>query len=1206
MFDVFYSGKKPNLFAHEQAVDTIEQAQQQSRTRFFWFVNYLSDYTGFDFLWEPVPWQSAQRHAWLDQYQLDAGVYLIPKDRYTETNYHTDHQVHRLPDVDFWHIPEWIDPASINLRWAPNPTDPAYIYEFPVEWDWDRVGGPEYRIPGATERKYMDAFVARTQSNRQDWQVYDTVDPADPVFRWHPNPFDPPMIYVFGNQHWPAEVRASVEYHVPGAVVKKYMDSIRTVRLPNSSRFTCLYPCEFDWSWEPDPGDPPYIYVWGNQWWSAEKMPTVEYHVPGATERKYMDQPATLLGNKTNWTIPNTVDPLSIDYSWVPDPGDPPYIYVFGNQHWPGEIMPTVEYHVPGATERKYIDYIQAALKDCMDNWEILEEIAQDEWDWTWVPNPKDPPYIYVWGNQWNPPEFKASVKYVVPGATDVKYMDRRTRRLPQPQLFGHNLAVSKFDYSWEPNPFDPPMMYVFGNQWNSAVLEPTVVYNAGGTEIKYVDDIVATLAQDITAWELLDDIRQFDYSWRPNPTDPPYIYVFGNQWLTPEQRPALRYCVPGATEIKYMDHPRAYRNGDPTRFVQHYPADFDWSWEPDPGSPPYNYVFGNQYYSAEVMPTIEYHMTGATERKYMDIAAQLLPNHDNHWHTLVDCEWDYTWRPEPGSPPYIYVFGNQWWPAEKMPTVEYHMSGATDRKYMPGPVAKLLTDMTNWHIPKHIDLTDMDFSWVPDPGEPDYIYQFATQHQKTGGPQYRMPSATEFKYVDMMRAEVKREAAPVFEIDHLDGNAGCIEGTVRKVRYFDNYRDTLIRLAKSLVGEYEHVWVCSSICDYTDFDFSWHPETWQSTMLHVFASDREKFGDTFYMHVPTFAERAEKKALLEWYSVNYVPRRSVPRRPMPVIEHTEDSHVDVVKNTTWAGPLATFTTTDYVPGNMVTVPLWRKETKAIVPLSAGATTVIVPRTAVGDIRTQLYDYAYIDKTHRMLKDPPLDIVFISNGETEAEYLYQHLVNCVGGNVLSDRGYRIKRVQNVKGRVAAYHAAAQASTTPWFFAVFGKLEVSKNFDWNWQPDRMQQPKHYIFHAGNPVNGLVYGHQAMIAYNKKLALENTGVGLDFTLDQAHEVVPIVSGTAMYAETPWMAWRTAFREALKLRASLPDVENEYRLKVWLKEDTGTIANGHWSSKGAQDAVEYYTEVGGDFAALKKSYEWSWLASYAFMKRNLTPDQ
>ena len=1187
------------MFAHEREASSIEHAQQLSRTRFFWWVSYLCDYSDWDWFYEPPPWQAHQRHAWLDQYHVDAGVYLVPKMDYTETNYHTERQVHRLPDLDYWHVPKWIDPTSIDFRWAPNPTDPPYIYEFPVEWNWDRVGGPEYRLPGATDRKYIDTFVTRTQSDRDMWKVYDNVADTDAVFNWHPNPFDPPMIYVFGNQHWPAEIRASVEYHVPGATVKKYIDDIRTARLPDKSKFTCLYPCEFDWSWEPDPGDPAYIYVFGNQWWPAEKMATVEYHVPGATERKFMDQPATLLSNKNNWSVPNNVDPASIDYSWVPDPGDPPYIYVFGNQHWPGEIMPTVEYHVPGASECKYIDYVQVILTECMSNWEILEEIAHDEWDWSWIPNPLDPPYIYVFGNQWNPPEFKASVKYVAPGATEVKYMDRRTRRLPVPTLFRHNLAVSKFDYSWEPNPFDPPMTYVFGNQWNSAVLEPTVVYNAGGNEIKYVDDIIAKVAQDLSAWELLDDIELFDYSWRPNPTDPPYIYVFGNQWLTPEQRPALRYCVADATNIKYMDYPRAQRRGDHTRFVQHYPASFNWSWEPEPGSPPYNYVFGNQYYSAEVMPTVEYRMNGATERKYMDIPSQLLPHHSNHWHTLVDCEWDYTWRPEPGSPPYIYVFGNQWWSAEKMPTVEYHMTGATKRKYMPGPLATLPVDMSNWSIPKHIDLTDMDFSWVPDPGEPAYIYQFATQHQKTGGPQYRMPDATEFKYVDMMRAEVKKEAAPIFEIDHLDGAAGQIPDVVKKVRYFDNYRDTLIRLAKSLVGQYEHVWVCSSICDYTDFDFSWHPETWQSTMLHVFASDKEKFGDTFYMHVPTFAERAEKKALLEWYSVNYVPRKSVPRRPMPVIRHTADSHVDAVKNTTWAGPLATFTTTDYVPGNMITVPLWRKETKTIVPLSAGATSVIVPRVAIADVRTQLYDYAYIDKTRRTVKDYPLDIVFISNGEPYADFNYQHLVWAVQMEGLDCN--HIHHSKGVNGRVAAYQAAARLSTTPWFFAVFAKLEVDHRFDWTWQPDRMQQPKHYIFHAHNPVNGLVYGHQAMIAYNKQMTLENAGEGLDFTMDQPHEVVPIISGTANYTESPWMAWRTAFREVLKLKHSLPDVENEYRLNMWLS-DAGEVKNAEWSRFGAEDAVEYYNEMDGNFAALKKSYEWEWLASYAFIKRGL----
>jgi hypothetical protein len=162
--------------------------------------------------------------------------------------------------------------------------------------------------------------------------------------------------------------------------------------------------------------------------------------------------------------------------------------------------------------------------------------------------------------------------------------------------------------------------------------------------------------------------------------------------------------------------------------------------------------------------------------------------------------------------------------------------------------------------------------------------------------------------------------------------------------------------------------------------------------------------------------------------------------------------------------------------------------------------------------------------------------------------------------------------------------------------VFAKLQVNEDFDWSWQPDRMQEAKHYIFHAYNPVNNLVYGHQAMIAYNVKLVMANPGLGLDFTLDDPHEVVPIVSGTAYYDNDPWTCWRTAFRECIKLRHSLPDVENEYRLGEWLSRGDG--ANGVWSLRGAQDAVSYYDRVDGNFAELKKTYEWSWLAAYAMM--------
>jgi len=493
--------------------------------------------------------------------------------------------------------------------------------------------------------------------------------------------------------------------------------------------------------------------------------------------------------------------------------------------------------------------------------------------------------------------------------------------------------------------------------------------------------------------------------------------------------------------------------------------------------------------------------------------------------------------------------------------------------------------------------IESFDTTWHPDPTDPPYIYQFGTQHQRTGGPQYHVPGATDIKFADQLRVITSRVATAIYEIDHLDGAAGQIPNTTRRVRYFDNYRDTLIRLARSIGPEHEFVWICSSICDYSNFDFSWHPEQWQAAMLHVFASDGEKFGDTFFMHVPTFARRAEQVALLEWYDCNFVAT-SIPRRPMPVIVHDLDSQADAVRTLDWAGPVALFTNTDYASGNLVTVPLWRENVKTIVPLSAGATSVIVPRTAVPYIKTQLYDYAYIDRTHRMLKDEPLDIVFIDNGERDADSNFTHL-NSVTYNLEN----RLHRSSGVTGRVAAYHSAALLSTTPWFFAVFAKLQVNQHFDWSWQPDRMQQAKHYIFHARNTINDLEYGHQGMIAYNKKLVLENTGAGLDFTLDQPHEVVPMLSGDAIYYTSNWVAWRTAFRECLKLRASLPDVENEYRLKQWLEVDRDA---GQWSSKGAADAVEYYEQVGGDFEALRKSYEWDWLATYALVKRSLTTDR
>ena len=555
---------------------------------------------------------------------------------------------------------------------------------------------------------------------------------------------------------------------------------------------------------------------------------------------------------------------------------------------------------------------------------------------------------------------------------------------------------------------------------------------------------------------------------------------------------------------------------------------------------------------------------------------------------------WDFLWEPPPWQAHQRHAWASQW--QRDSGTYLVPKSGYTDTNYHAEAQITMTADLDLWQNINSV--TDFDFSWHPDYTDPVFNYEFGTQWQKTGGPRYPMSGARETKYVSQSGSAVRAMAQHAFVIDHMDGNAHTTVdevsvNVIKTVRFFDNYKDTLTRIASSVPAGQEFIWIVSSVCDYRDFDFSWHPESWQNHMLHVFASGDEKFGDTFFMHVPSFRSKIAEFELLDWYDLNFVSGISVPRRPMPVVLHDNDCQVEAVKTQDWAGPLALFTNHDWVSDHLVSVPLWREKTRTIVPLSAGASSVIVPRCAVPYIKTQLYDYPHIDRTRRYLQDEPLDVVFISNGEHGTEHHFNVLQGSLKQHMTQNR---LHRVDGVNGRAAAYRAAAGLSRTPWFFAVFAKLQVNQDFDWSWQPDRMQQAKHYIFHAYNPVNHLVYGHQAMIAYNVDLVMKNPGRGLDFTLDDAHEVVPTVSGTAYYDNDPWTCWRTAFRECIKLRHSLPDVENDYRLQQWLSVGEGV--NGHWSTTGAKDAVRYYESVEGEFDQLKKSYEWAWLASYAMM--------
>ena len=405
-------------------------------------------------------------------------------------------------------------------------------------------------------------------------------------------------------------------------------------------------------------------------------------------------------------------------------------------------------------------------------------------------------------------------------------------------------------------------------------------------------------------------------------------------------------------------------------------------------------------------------------------------------------------------------------------------------------------------------------------------------------------------------------------------------------LRSHDYYRSLQRAVRRSRT---RYTWVLTSCCDYTAFDFGYVPVPWQSQFLHVWPSGNQQFGDTFLIPTEIWNQRPEMPRLEQHLPVHYQDR-SVPRLPWQVVVYEQETVVQALRQADCQTPYVLFTPGGPLPDLRDDPWLWRES--PVISYSHGNGVSLVPRAAHSMVRDEIYQYPWLKKDPQ-LDQEPLDIIFISNGESIAEDNWHHLRASL---TFAGHENRLVRVDGVKGRRQAYQAALEQSHTDWAFCVFAKLQVDSLFDWTWQPDRWQRPKHYIFLATNPINGLTYGHQAMIAYNKRLVMENPGTGLDFTLDQPHAVVPIHSGRAYYNDDAWTTWRTAFREVIKLRASLPDRENQQRIDRWCAEGSGDHAE--WSSIGARDALDYYDQVAGEFSELKKSYEWQWLASYALM--------
>lgn len=217
------------------------------------------------------------------------------------------------------------------------------------------------------------------------------------------------------------------------------------------------------------------------------------------------------------------------------------------------------------------------------------------------------------------------------------------------------------------------------------------------------------------------------------------------------------------------------------------------------------------------------------------------------------------------------------------------------------------------------------------------------------------------------------------------------------------------------------------------------------------------------------------------------------------------------------------------------------------------------------------------------------DIVFISNGEPNAEENFNRLKQQVGSN------NRLHRVNNIKGIYNAHKQAASLAKSKMFYVVDADAWIVDTFSFN---DRfIDETKSYVFHSVNPVNDLCYGYGAVKVFPTHVFEKEIIDYVDMTTTVSDiEVIPVVSCITRFNTTEFDTWRSAFRECVKLSSKIIDNQDnqdtEKRLNQWI-----TRAYGDHAQHCLQGA-----QAGNQFGSLNKHHanELAKINDFDFLKR------
>jgi hypothetical protein len=189
------------------------------------------------------------------------------------------------------------------------------------------------------------------------------------------------------------------------------------------------------------------------------------------------------------------------------------------------------------------------------------------------------------------------------------------------------------------------------------------------------------------------------------------------------------------------------------------------------------------------------------------------------------------------------------------------------------------------WIVPSDVDPNTIDFSWYPDFWETNYLHIFGSKWQMNSGVMFVHKNWLEdtslFKYRNDFIVRGDIDAYDKFFLDFFDDNSrlsfDSVKTKVTMVRFFDNHLDTIKRLTNKSTTKY--FWVLSGNCNYEQFDFTWLPDEETYDHLHTFPSNRQVYGDTFFIDKHSFDMKSKDLTNFKHYqTINFNKQQHVHR----------------------------------------------------------------------------------------------------------------------------------------------------------------------------------------------------------------------------------------------------------------------------------------------------------------------------------------